>query len=59
MVSVYPDPNLFFKCWMDPRHWNCPLTMMPGQGMGHTDYTVMEYIGLPSLEQRASHSSIE
>ena len=44
MVSVYPDPNLFFKCWMDPRHWNCPLTMMPGQGRGHIDYTVMDIL---------------
>ena len=27
-MSEYPSPNLDFKCWVLPRHWNRPFTIM-------------------------------
>ena len=27
--TVYPSLNRFFKCCKDPRHLNCPPTMIP------------------------------
>ena len=71
MVSVYPEPNLFFKCWMDPRHLNCPFTMMPGNRKNKAKqfslvalkclFTCRNMLRgyTPRREHKASHSSIE